>query len=192
MSIIPPSKKSGFTLIEIVIVLSIASLILVLVFVGVDGAVKANQNEQRRSDAKKVLSVVVSDPKIFDAKIVAAGLCFTNNPPTCGIDVADIVKQALGVTTFEDPTQVRNSGNTQVIPATDTNKAYRVTLRASGATGVAPQIEIRKDAKCKNGNTFEASQGSWAVINILGPFKITGNGTVGQWQVYGTAYCVNS
>ena len=190
MSIIPPPKKSGFTLIEIVIVLSIASLILVLVFVGVNGAVKANQDDQRRSDAKSVLSVVISNPKIFDAKIVAAGACFTN--ATCGIDVAPEVKQALGVTTFQDPTQVRNSGNTQVIPATDTNKAYRVTLRPSGATGVAPQIEIRKDAKCKNGNTFEASEGSWAVINILGPFKITGNGTPGQWQVYGTAYCVSS
>jgi prepilin-type N-terminal cleavage/methylation domain-containing protein len=202
MSIIPPSKKSGFTLIEIVIVLSIASLILVLVFVGVDGAVKAKQNDQRRSDAKRVLSVVISNPNFF-AKKIADNPCFTADPPTCGIDVTTMVRAALGVTTFEDPTQVSNTNNTEgnTVPG---SRAYNVVLRAGDATGVAPKIEIRKDAICKKtgtGYTFQASQGSWAVISILGPFYTKSFGTqtdpitnvvTALYQIYGSAYCVNS
>ena len=196
MSIIPPSEKSGFTLIEIVIVLSIASLILVLVLVGVNGAVKANQNEQRRSVAKSVLSAVISNPKLFDAKIAETGTCFTN--ATCGIDVTNIVKQALGVTTFEDPTQVSNLNNTEGNTQPG-SKAYMVVLRAGDATGVAPKIEIRKDAKCKKtsgGYTFEASPGSFAVITILEPYQTKRYNAltepIGLWQIYGAAYCVNS
>ena len=201
MSIIPPSKKSGFTLIEIVIVLSIASLIMVLVFVGWRGAVSSNQNEQRRSDAKRVLSAVIANPKLFDAAIVAAGQCFANDPPTCGINVTVEVKQALGVTTFEDPTQVSNLNNTEGNTQPG-SKAYGVTLRAGDATGVAPKIEIRKDGKCKKitgGYTFEASPGSFAVISILGPFETkkysdgnTANNFTPLYQIYGAAYCVNS
>ena len=202
MSIIPPSKKSGFTLIEIVIVLSIASLIMVLVFVGVNGAVKANQNDQRRSDAKRVLSVVISDPNFF-AKKIADNSCFTADPPTCGIDVSVMVRSALGVTTFEDPTQVSNLNNTEGNTQPGT-KAYGIVLRPGDATGVAPKIEIRKDGKCKKttgGYTFEASQGSFAVISILEPFYTKQYGTktdpitgvvTNLYQIYGSAYCVNS
>jgi prepilin-type N-terminal cleavage/methylation domain-containing protein len=204
MPIIPPSKKSGFTLIEIVIVLSIASLILVLVFVGVDGAVKANQNEQRRSDAKKVLSAVISNPKLFDQIIASTNnSCYTATTSPCSLGVTAIVKQALDVTTFEDPTQVSNTNNTLENTAPG-SKDYAVVLRPGDATGVAPKIEIRKDAICKKtgtGYTFQASQGSWAVISILGPFYTKSFGTQTDpitnvvttlYQIYGSAYCVSS
>ena len=139
--------------------------------------------------------------KLFDAAIVAAGQCFANDPPTCGINVTVEVKQALGVTTFEDPTQVSNLNNTEGNTQPG-SKAYGVTLRAGDATGVAPKIEIRKDGKCKKitgGYTFEASPGSFAVISILGPFETkkysdgnTANNFTPLYQIYGAAYCVNS
>jgi prepilin-type N-terminal cleavage/methylation domain-containing protein len=189
MSIIPPSKKSGFTLIEIVIVLAIGALIMVVVFVAAQGALMARRNEQRRSDARRVLAAVESNPNLVDLS------CFGDAIPCTGKSATTEIKRVLGVTTFEDPTQVRNSGNTQVIPASDTNKAYNVVFRPSTASGVVPSIEIRLNGKCKKtGNrwNFETSVGNNAVIIGLEPFNITGNGTVGQWQVYGTSYCINT
>lgn len=200
MSIIPPLKKPGFTLIEIVIVLSIASLILVLVFVGVNGAVKVNQDDQRRSDAKRVLSVVISDPNFF-AKKIADNTCFTATTSPCSLGVTDMIKQALDVTTFEDPTQVSNTNNTLENTAPG-SKAYAVVLRPGDSTGVANKIEIRKDGKCKKtatGYTFELSPGSYAVISVLGPFetKKFSNGDAANnftplYQIYGTQYCIDT
>jgi prepilin-type N-terminal cleavage/methylation domain-containing protein len=45
------SKKEGFTLIEIVLVLAIAGLILVVVFLAVGGANRANRDVQRTNEA---------------------------------------------------------------------------------------------------------------------------------------------
>lgn len=46
-------KESGFTLIEIVIVMAIAALIMVIVFMAVSGAQKARRDTQRQSDANR-------------------------------------------------------------------------------------------------------------------------------------------
>jgi len=51
-----PAKKSGFTLIEIVIVLAIAALIMVIVFVAVQGAQKSRRDTERRATASRVLA----------------------------------------------------------------------------------------------------------------------------------------
>jgi prepilin-type N-terminal cleavage/methylation domain-containing protein len=55
MSIIPPSKKSGFTLIEIVIVLAIAALIMVIVFVAVSGAQRSRRDAVTKKAAYQAL-----------------------------------------------------------------------------------------------------------------------------------------
>lgn len=49
-------NKSGFTLIEIVIVLSIASLIMVGVFFGVNGALVAQRDSERKTYARELLA----------------------------------------------------------------------------------------------------------------------------------------
>lgn len=48
------TKKKGFTLIEIVIVLAIAALILIIVFLAVTGAQRSRRDEQRRTDLNRV------------------------------------------------------------------------------------------------------------------------------------------
>jgi prepilin-type N-terminal cleavage/methylation domain-containing protein len=55
MSIIPPPKKSGFTLIEIVIVLAIAALIMVIVFVAVSGAQRSRRDAVTKNAAYQAL-----------------------------------------------------------------------------------------------------------------------------------------
>jgi prepilin-type N-terminal cleavage/methylation domain-containing protein len=47
-------KEKGFTLIEIVLVLAIASLLLVIVFLAVSGAQKSRRDSQRKNDLSRV------------------------------------------------------------------------------------------------------------------------------------------
>lgn len=49
--------KKGFTLIEIVIVLAIAALIMVIVFLAVQGAQRSRRDTQRKNDANRVLAL---------------------------------------------------------------------------------------------------------------------------------------
>ena len=53
-----PAKKSGFTLIEIVIVLAIAALIVVIVFAAVAGAQRSRRDAARKSAANQALASV--------------------------------------------------------------------------------------------------------------------------------------
>ena len=48
--------KKGFTLIEIVIVLAIAALIMVIVFLGVQGAQRSQRDTQAKDNASRLLS----------------------------------------------------------------------------------------------------------------------------------------
>lgn len=50
------ARRKGFTLIEIVIVLAIAALIMVIVFVAVQGANRARRDTSRKNDANTVLA----------------------------------------------------------------------------------------------------------------------------------------
>ena len=52
--------KRGFTLIEIVIVLAIAALIMVVVFLAVQGAQRSQRDQFRKDTANRVLSAAVS------------------------------------------------------------------------------------------------------------------------------------
>jgi prepilin-type N-terminal cleavage/methylation domain-containing protein len=53
-----PAKKSGFTLIEIVIVLAIAALIMVIVFVAVQGAQRSRRDTTVRNSASQTLAAM--------------------------------------------------------------------------------------------------------------------------------------
>ncbi|MEI7818960.1 MAG: type II secretion system protein, partial [bacterium] len=52
--------KKGFTLIEIVIVLAIAALIMVVVFVAVQGAQRSQRDQARKDIAGRTLAAVQS------------------------------------------------------------------------------------------------------------------------------------
>lgn len=53
-----PKKQSGFTLIEIVIVLAIAALIMVIVFLAVAGAQRSRRDTQRKNDVNRISSLL--------------------------------------------------------------------------------------------------------------------------------------
>ena len=53
-------KEKGFTLIEIVLVLAIAGLLLVIVFLAVQGAQRSRRDTQRKQDAARALASVES------------------------------------------------------------------------------------------------------------------------------------
>jgi prepilin-type N-terminal cleavage/methylation domain-containing protein len=53
-----PANKSGFTLIEIVIVLAIAALIMVIVFVAVQGAQRSRRDTTARNAASQTLAAM--------------------------------------------------------------------------------------------------------------------------------------
>jgi len=56
----PTPLKKGFTLIEIVIVLAIAALIMVIVFIAVQGAQRARRDTQRKNDVNRVAALLES------------------------------------------------------------------------------------------------------------------------------------
>ncbi len=72
-----PAKKSGFTLIEIVIVLAIAALIMVIVFVAVQGAQRSRRDTDRRAAASRVLTSLVSCASDNSGKIGDTVTCAT-------------------------------------------------------------------------------------------------------------------
>ncbi len=49
-------SKQGFTLIEIVLVMAIAALILVIIFLALQGAQRSRRDQQRRTDNARVLA----------------------------------------------------------------------------------------------------------------------------------------
>jgi prepilin-type N-terminal cleavage/methylation domain-containing protein len=49
-------QKAGFTLIEIVLVMAIAGLILVIVFLAVEGAQRSRRDQERKTDAGRMLA----------------------------------------------------------------------------------------------------------------------------------------
>lgn len=64
--------KRGFTLVEIVIVLAIAALIMVVVFLAVQGAQRGQRNDTRRSVAGRVLAAAASYQGNNNGAFVAA------------------------------------------------------------------------------------------------------------------------
>ena len=81
------TKKKGFTLIEIVIVLAIAALILVIVFLAVSGAQVARRNEQRRNDAARALAAYESTAANSSGTYPTSGTAptsFVANEPKSG------------------------------------------------------------------------------------------------------------
>jgi prepilin-type N-terminal cleavage/methylation domain-containing protein len=81
-------RESGFTLIEIVLVLAIAGLIMVIVFLAVSGAQKARRDTQRKSDAARFAAAVETAAGNANGALptpsTTAPAGFTGNDPQTG------------------------------------------------------------------------------------------------------------
>jgi prepilin-type N-terminal cleavage/methylation domain-containing protein len=53
------SKQSGFTIVEVMIVIAIAGLIMLIVFLAVPALQRNSRNTQRKNDASKLMSAVI-------------------------------------------------------------------------------------------------------------------------------------
>ena len=132
-------KKSGFTLIEIVIVLAIAALIIVIVFVAVQGAQRSRRDTARRAAASRVLASLTQCAGDNSGTI---GTTASAGPPvTTLVNCGSYITTADGVGSLNDgvvaggmsvsvPGPYARSAGTGTCPATMT--AAMVSTTAGG------------------------------------------------------------
>lgn len=73
MSNIKNRKESGFTIIEVLIVLAIAGLIMLIVFLAVPALQRNSRNTQRKNDAATYLSAVNEYVNNANGKVLVTG-----------------------------------------------------------------------------------------------------------------------
>jgi prepilin-type N-terminal cleavage/methylation domain-containing protein len=115
------SKSAGFTLVEVVIVLAIAGLIMVIVFLAVNGAQRGRRDTQRKTDASRYLAA-------------AEQFAANNNGVYPTVSIV--------------PTYLTNGGGTFNDPTTGT--VYTVTVGV-GAPGAAGAMSASSNAQCTGG-----------------------------------------
>jgi prepilin-type N-terminal cleavage/methylation domain-containing protein len=125
-------KEKGFTLIEIVLVLAIAGLILLIVFLAVSGAQKARRDQQRKSDASRVLS------QLEQYASNNGGLY-----PTSANLAASFTAKYITGNNYNDP----SSGGT-----------YTIAWYSAGTPALGT-VEISTNATCANGTLSGAGNG---------------------------------
>ena len=132
--------KSGFTIIEVIIVLVIAAIILVMVFLVVPQIQRSQRNTRRQTFARQVLSAIHT--------------WYANNPNwTSGPTVDNVL--AITGTTYKDP-------STGTINLTAYNKTGSPTAPPD-ALGKA--IYITGGSKCSSG-TYTDGSGASVVIYV--------------------------
>lgn len=124
-----PKKQTGFTLIEIVIVLAIAALIMVIVFLAVAGAQRSQRDNTNKAAAGQALAqaeqYLANSNGTYPAAVPANYLSniktSTGVPPTSDFQKATAPTAAGGVVVATYATC--NSDNTAVIKGTATQAA---------------------------------------------------------------------
>jgi prepilin-type N-terminal cleavage/methylation domain-containing protein len=104
------SAKSGFTIIEVMIVLAIAGLIMVIVFLAVPALQRSSRNTQRSSDASNLLSAANEWSSNHNSKAPSDSAAQTDIPAnvklgyysaatlgTSDVSDADVLNWAVGL-----------------------------------------------------------------------------------------------
>jgi prepilin-type N-terminal cleavage/methylation domain-containing protein len=78
------NNKSGFTIIEVLIVLAIAGLIMLIVFLAVPALQRNSRNTTRRNDAAKVLGLVTEFGSVNNGGVPTGAQCFGPNAVLTG------------------------------------------------------------------------------------------------------------
>jgi len=132
-------KESGFTIIEVLIVLAIAGLILLIVFLAVPALQRNSRNTAIKNDAQNVLGGVSEYRGANDGK----------NPTDIDVATAGVVKYTGG-----NETSIKVQGSTSVAKIT----AVPATPPAAG------EIKVLLGNKCASDTTVSASTRSVAVF----------------------------
>lgn len=93
------TKKEGFTLIEIVLVLAIAGLILVVVFLAVGGANRANRDTQRTNLAGQLAAALESYARNHNGQYPSSALPESYTTSIIDIDTRTAPKFQSGAST---------------------------------------------------------------------------------------------
>lgn len=124
LSKLKQQKESGFTIIEVMIVLAIAGLIMVVVFLAVPALQRSSRNTQRRNDVTNLLS--------------SAGTFTTNNAGSIAFTNTDLTGETkLGYYTAANVTVVAGVA-TLTTPTVD--KVVIYTAAKCGATPTADPV----------------------------------------------------
>lgn len=135
------SNKSGFTLIEVVLVLAIGGLIFLLAFLAFGQATKNRRDTQRRSDAARIIS------EVENAKGDSNGFGYTN-----ASTLGSFINQYLGGTATATGGTFTSNNITYTV-------TYGSTLPAGNVTSGTGTIVTQQGGKC-SGNVMDTSGGT--------------------------------
>ena len=168
------SKQEGFTIIEVLIVLAIASLILLVVFLAVPGLQRSNANNAAKNDATRIASAITSWVANNGATVPSSALTAAQvNTVFADLGASNTAKlkggDAAAISTVIGATVADQTWYTDNVGATFDGTAAAKTYTVPAVTGNKYAVDIVTNAQCST--TF--SQGNNAV-------PITGNSSYGS------------
>jgi prepilin-type N-terminal cleavage/methylation domain-containing protein len=157
------SKKEGFTIIEVLIVLAIAALILLIVFLAVPALQRNSRNTQRKSDISAMLGAI-SEFVSNNSGVVPTAACSVSGADykmvtgTCAASTGTEARFKLGYYTVAPTVQttaVTTAPTTDVVIIATGNKcaatAGQTTTTGAAARGIAAVYTV------ESGNTLSAT-----------------------------------
>lgn len=117
------NSESGFTIIEVMIVLAIAGLILLIVFLAVPALQRNSRNTQRKNDASKVASLI-SEYESNNSGTPPANVIFSGAVGATDLDATKEKFSILDTTTETTAAVTANTGAALAVPTTDQVAIY--------------------------------------------------------------------
>ena len=168
------SKQEGFTIIEVLIVLAIASLILLVVFLAVPGLQRSSSNSASTSDATHIATSITN--------------FISNNSGSVPANITDAATIASDSGTLKNLTFTSPAILTLPIAASAADGNWYITSLASGgaaqtvpqitASGVSKVVFIASNASCgsaKYGPSLTTTAYSAGKVALFYTTKTTGN-----------------
>lgn len=170
------SEKSGFTIIEVVLVLAIAGLIFLMVFIALPTLQRSQRDTQRRSDLGRVSSQITSfqtnnGGKLPGGDSVSKVEVGSTSVPSC--DASDKKSAACFIANYMNGV---GASENEFVDPDGTAYGMNISNYTSGtnyATTFDHVIYIVKKAKC-NGETVVESKNA---RDFAVAYKLEGNGT---------------
>lgn len=140
-------KQSGFTIIEVVLVLAIAGLIFLMVFIALPALQRSQRDSQREQDMSRVLTAVQSYQSNNRNSIPA-------NTNSAWNTLRDSYLKAGG-DDFTDP-----SGKAYTFSALTANANVPTTIDATSADQANSRVFFTVGATCGTGGAVQGGQGN--------------------------------
>ena len=164
-------KKSGFTIIEVVLVLAIAGLIFLMVFIALPALQRSQADTQRESDISRVQAAIQSFQKVNRGRVPAFDGTASQAWGSCDPEAPTGFCQRfllVGGDTFEDP-----DGTPYSFAPGEPNDVLTGSAEGLGSGQFDHIIYVYQSATC-NGEVAVASTGSRKVALL---YKLEGGGT---------------